>query len=309
MAAVFFKLCSLKIRNTGEFLMSDTAAQRKPKWLRSSLKVNLAYNNIRRMLEERGLYTVCQEARCPNQHECWAEHATATFMILGRECTRNCAFCAVKTNPRPAAPDADEPQKVAQSVSLMKLRHAVITSVTRDDLPDWGAAHFAAVVRAVRENNPDCAVEVLPSDMGGVEENIKTVIESGPKVFNHNIETVKSISSLVRPQADYRRSLCVLESAGLIGGAAVTIKSGLMVGLGESRDELEETFRDLRAAGVSVLTIGQYLRPGPANLPVSRYYRPEEFDDLRDTALSMGFSRCQSGALVRSSYHAADCVE
>lgn len=287
--------------------MENTNTKRKPKWLRSSLKVNRAYNDIRKMLDERGLYTVCQEAKCPNQHECWAEHATATFMVLGRECTRNCAFCAVLSNPSPAAPDENEPEKVAQSVLLMKLRHAVITSVTRDDLPDWGARHFAAVVRAVREKNPGCTVEVLVSDMGGVEENIKTVLGSGPKVFNHNIETVKRISSVIRPQADYARSLCVLETAGRISPETI-IKSGLMVGLGESHGEILAVLKDLRTAGVKALTIGQYLRPGPDNVPVARYYRPEEFDELKSIALDMGFSTCQSGALVRSSYHAADCI-
>ncbi len=287
--------------------MPQMNTTRKPKWLRSSLKVNPAYNHIRKMLKERGLYTVCQEAKCPNQHECWAEHKTATFMVLGRECTRNCAFCAVSSNPAPAVPDADEPEKVAQSVLLMKLRHAVITSVTRDDLPDWGAGHFAEVVRAVRGKNPECNVEVLPSDMGGKEENIRILLESGPKVFNHNIETVKRISAAVRPLADYGRSLSVLETAGRISAETI-IKSGLMVGLGESRDELLTVFRDLRVAGVSVLTIGQKIQPRPENIPVSRFYSPEEFDELKSIALDMGFSNCQSGALIRSSYHAADCV-
>lgn len=286
--------------------MSDNCQQRRhPEWLRSSLKVNAAYNGIRRTLGERGLFTVCREARCPNQHECWAEHRTATFMVLGRVCTRNCAFCAVSSGSAPQPPDPLEPEKVAQSVSIMNLRHAVITSVTRDDLSDWGAVHFAAVVRAVKLCNPGCTVEVLPSDMGGRREHVSTLLDSGPEVFNHNIETVARISSVVRPQADYRRSLSVLGLAAQMRPSAV-IKSGMMVGLGESFSELEETFADLLGAGVKVLTIGQYLRPGPENVPVSRYYTPEEFCALRDKALSMGFEYCQSGPLVRSSYHAAD---
>jgi lipoic acid synthetase len=246
------------------------------------------------------LNTVCQEARCPNIYECWSE-GTATFMILGEICTRACGYCAVKSG-RPLPPDPDEPEHVAEAVAAMGLEHAVITSVDRDDLPDGGAAHFARTIRAVRQRSPGTRVEVLIPDF---LESLDLVLEAGPDVLNHNTETVPRLYRRARSRGDYARTLEVLRRAHEYRqGRAMLTKSGLMVGLGETRDELVRVFADLRSVGCDILTVGQYLRPTLKHLPVERYWSPDEFADLRRQALALGFRFVEAGPLVRSSYHA-----
>jgi lipoic acid synthetase len=258
---------------------------------------------VSHLLEELGLNTVCSSAKCPNRGECYAA-GTATFMVLGTECTRNCRFCAVEPG-RPAPPDAGEPSRVAEAAERMGLRHVVVTMVTRDDLPDGGAAHVAATVGAVRERVPAAAVEVLVSDFGGDEAAIDAVAVARPDVFNHNVETVPRLYPAVRPQAGYPRSLRVLARAKETAPGLPT-KSGLMVGLGEAPGEVEDVLRDLRAAGVDVVTIGQYLRPSAAHLPVAEFVPPETFERYAATARALGFAGVASAPFVRSSYHAAE---
>jgi lipoic acid synthetase len=253
------------------------------------------------LLEELRLNTVCSSAKCPNRGECFSE-GTATFLIMGDACTRGCRFCAVETRP-PRPLDTDEPTRVAEAVVRMRLRHVVITTVTRDDLADGGAAHFAAVVRAVRSAAPGATVEVLTSDFAGDLSSVETVLAAGPDVFNHNLETVPRLYPEVRPGADYARSLTVLAHAGL-HAPGIPTKSGLMLGLGESPDEVMMVMRDLREAGVAMLTMGQYLRPGPAHLPVVEYVVPEVFARLAREAYRLGFSSVASAPYVRSSYRA-----
>jgi lipoic acid synthetase len=248
-----------------------------------------------------GLHTVCQEARCPNIGECWG-HRTATFMLLGDRCTRNCGFCAV-THGRPLAVDAGEPLRVAEAVARLGLRHVVVTSVNRDDLPDGGAAHFAATARALRRLLPACRIEVLVPDFQGNLASVAQVVASPIDVFNHNLETVPRLYRRVRAGARYERSLTVLHAARE-GQAGLLTKSGLMLGLGETEEELLRVFSDLRAIGCDILTLGQYLRPSRDHLPVERYVPPEEFTDLRAEALALGFRHVEAGPLVRSSYHA-----
>ncbi|MEW6116614.1 MAG: lipoyl synthase [Nitrospirota bacterium] len=255
------------------------------------------------LLRGHRLSTVCEEARCPNRGYCFSK-PTATFMILGDCCTRDCAFCAVATGA-PSAVDAAEPERVAEAAHALGLKYVVITSVTRDDLPDGGAAHFAATITAVRSTLPDTKIEVLTPDFKGDEHALQTVLEARPDVFNHNIETVKRLYARVRPQADYERSLQVLQRAKEIAPDIAT-KSGLMVGLGETESELLELFGDLRQTGCSVLTIGQYLRPTKKNLPVVEYIKPEIFNDLKERALALGFAFVASGPLVRSSMNAEE---
>jgi lipoic acid synthetase len=248
-----------------------------------------------------GLHTVCQEARCPNVGECWS-HRTATFMLLGDTCTRNCGFCAV-AHGRPLTVDPDEPDRVATAVARLGLRHVVVTSVNRDDLPDGGAAHFAATARAIRAAVPAARVEVLVPDFQGDVAAVGVVAAAPVDVFNHNVETVPRLYKRVRPGARYERSLAVLAAAASARRGLLT-KAGLMLGLGESTSELLGVFRDLRAIGCAILTLGQYLRPSPAHLPVERYVPPEEFATLRVEALGLGFRHVEAGPLVRSSYHA-----
>jgi len=251
------------------------------------------------------LNTVCVEARCPNLSECWSRHV-ATFMILGEKCTRRCRFCAV-TTARPDPPDPEEPLRLAEAAAKLGLRHVVITSVARDDLPDEGAGHFARCIVAVRTRLPHATVEVLVPDFHARSECIETVLAAGPQVFNHNVETVPSLHRRVRPQAKYARSLETLRIAKAVR-PEVTTKSGIMVGLGEGRDELLAVFRDLRAVGCDLLTIGQYLKPtaDAGHLPVERYYRPEEFAELAERARELGFAGVASGPFVRSSYLAEE---
>jgi lipoic acid synthetase len=250
--------------------------------------------------------TVCEEARCPNLTECWS-HRTATFMILGDRCTRRCRFCAVET-ARPDPPEADEPARLADAVAELALRHVVITAVARDDLPDEGAGHFAACVRAVRERVPGATIEVLPADFHARPECISALCEAVPDVYNHNIETVERMTPQVRPQARYRRSLDVLRTVKAIRPDIPT-KSGLMVGIGETIDEVRRTLADLREIDCDVVTIGQYLAPGASHAPVERYYTPEEFEMLADEARAMGFAGVASGPFVRSSYNAGEVYE
>ncbi|MCA9257083.1 MAG: lipoyl synthase, partial [Phycisphaerales bacterium] len=248
----------------------------------------------------------CEEARCPNLSECWS-HRHATFMILGDICTRRCAFCAV-TTAKPDPVEIDEPERLATATAELGLKHVVITAVARDDLPDEGAGHFARCVELIRESSPDCAIEVLPADFHGRDECIKVLCDAGPDIYNHNQETVRRLSKSIRPAARYDRSLDVLRKAKRFQPEVFT-KSGLMVGLGETRAELHETLVDLRSADVDILTVGQYLRPTPAHAPVERYLPPEEFDEIAAEANELGFRAVASGPFVRSSYNAAEVYE
>ncbi|OCA87612.1 lipoyl synthase [Bacillus sp. FJAT-27225] len=280
--------------------------KRKPDWLKIKLNTNENYTDLKKMMRSKNLHTVCEEARCPNIHECWAVRRTATFMILGDICTRACRFCAVKTG-LPNELDLQEPERVADSVLQMNLKHAVITAVARDDLRDGGAAVFAETVRAIRRKNPFTTIEVLPSDMGGVEENLRTLMDARPDILNHNIETVRRMTPKVRARATYERSLEFLRRAKEMQPDIPT-KSSLMIGVGETWDEIIETMDDLRANNVDIMTIGQYLQPTKKHLRVDKYYTPDEFNQLKEIALSKGFSHCESGPLVRSSYHADEQV-
>lgn len=292
--------------------VSATASRptrRHPEWIRAKLPAGETYHDLKRLLGGLELNTVCEEARCPNLGECW-DQRTATIMILGDTCTRACGFCAVKTG-RPTWFDDDEPRRVADAVAALGLEHIVVTSVARDDLPDGGASVFAETIRRLRSSCPGMGVEVLIPDFDGHEAPLQAVMDAAPDILNHNVETVERLQRPVRKRARYDRSLEVLERAKAMArasGAAVHTKSSVMVGLGEEHEELLATFQDLRSVDCDILTVGQYLQPSPAHLPVGRYYRPEEFADLRARALDMGFLHVESGPLVRSSYHARDQV-
>lgn len=273
-----------------------------PRWMKVRLIQGENYRALKDLMRSQALHTVCEEARCPNIYECW-EARTATFLILGDICTRNCGFCAITTG-RPQGLDREEPRRVAETTRAMGLHHVVITSVTRDDLPDGGAAIFAATIRAIRDRVPGCGIEVLTPDFQGNWAAVQAVVAARPDIYNHNVETVPRLYSWVRPKAEYRRSLELLARVKQQAPEVVT-KSGLMVGLGETREELLTVFRDMREHGIEVLTVGQYLRPDRQHLPVERYYRPEEYAELRQAALDMGFLHVEAGPLVRSSYHAA----
>ncbi len=276
---------------------------RKPEWLKIRLHRTEAFAEVQQIVEKHNLHTICSSGRCPNQAECWSRR-TATFMILGDICTRGCRFCATRTG-RPLAPDANEPQQVAESVALMKLKYAVITSVTRDDLPDGGAQHWAATVEAVRSQNPDTAIEILIPDLDARPDLLDVVAASHPDIIGHNIETVERLTPLVRSRAKYQTSL---ETLRYLSSQGVATKSGIMVGLGESDDEVLQTLRDLRDAGVKIVTLGQYLRPTLDHYPVATYVTPEKFEWYRQQALEMGFSYCASAPLVRSSYLAEEAL-
>ena len=274
----------------------------RPDWIKSKAPQGENYEDVKKLVDNAHLHTVCQSANCPNIGECW--HArTATFMILGDTCTRNCRFCAVNSG-KPGTVDEDEPQRVAKAVAHLKLRYAVITSVTRDDLPDGGAHIFAETIRLIHKTINGCAVEVLIPDFKGYEEPLRTVVMAKPEVLNHNVETVESRYDGVRPQAVYWRSVELLGNAKKID-PGIRTKSGVMVGVGETWEELIQTMRDLRSVNCDVLTIGQYLAPSKDHVPISKYYTPEEFDELKRIGLDLGFSFVESGPLVRSSYHAA----
>jgi len=276
----------------------------KPEWLRRKLPDPGALSKMRSLLQRHGLNTVCQGALCPNQGECFGQ-GTATFLILGRTCTRNCTFCAIPTEERPPAPDPDEPRRIAQASAELGLKHVVITSVTRDDLGDGGASHFARTVRALRESGPEITVEVLIPDFQGSAEALKTVMDSEPDILNHNLETVPRLYPEVRPQAVYSRSIELLRSAKALGPKSFT-KSGLMLGLGEAKGEILRVMADLREVCCDLLTLGQYLRPSGKHHPVARYVTPDEFDELRVEGERMGFKGVFSAPLVRSSFHAAE---
>jgi lipoyl synthase len=304
-----------RYRPDDPLLLRGVSAPR-PEWLRVAAPSGVHYQALKTLVRDRRLHTVCESARCPNIGECWNSR-TATFLILGSVCTRGCGFCAV-TSGQPTEYDLDEPRRVAEAVATLQLRYAVVTSVTRDDLADGGAYIFAETIRAIRAQVPDCRVEVLIPDFAGDREALATVVAARPDVLNHNIETVPRLYSLVRPQANYRRSLDVLAAAGEqerhdgrslqgeeAGAWRMVTKSGIMVGLGETFTEVEAALRDLRAAGVRIATIGQYLRPSPAHLPVQRYWTPAEFAQIAAVGRALGFTHVEAAPLVRSSYHAA----
>ena len=277
---------------------------KKPEWLKIRLQSDEASAEVERIVKEHSLHTICSSGLCPNMAECWRRR-TATFMILGDICTRGCRFCATKTGI-PLAPDASEPQKVAESGRLMGLRHVVVTSVTRDDLPDGGAHHWAAVVEAIRKENPDATIELLIPDLDARADLIEIVAASAPDIIGHNIETVERLTPLVRSRAKYRTRMRTLE---IISKTGIVSKSGLMVGLGESDDEVMQTLGDLRDVGTEIVTLGQYLRPSLEHYPVAAYITPEKFEWYRLQALDMGFSYCASAPLVRSSYLADAALE
>ena len=289
--------------------LPTTPTQRHPDWIRARLPSGENYTDLKRILRDLTLNTVCEEAHCPNIGECW-EQRTATIMILGDVCTRACGFCAVKTG-RPSWNDEDEPRRVAEAIAAMQLEHVVVTSVARDDLADGGAHIFAETIRQLHATCPGTGVEVLIPDFNGTSEPLRTVMEAAPDILNHNLETVERLQKPVRKRARYTRSLGVLREAKAMAlelGNAVHTKSSLMVGLGEERDELHQAFVDLRAVDCDILTIGQYLRPSEQHLPLVRYYHPDEFAEMKTEALELGFKHVESGPLVRSSYHARDQV-
>jgi lipoic acid synthetase len=273
----------------------------KPPWLKVRAPGSENYLRLKGLMRTLGLHTVCEEANCPNIGECW-HHGTATFMILGDTCTRSCGYCNV-THGAPKPPDMAEPVKVASAIHALELSYVVVTSVDRDDLPDFGAGHFAATVRETRARMPGCRIEVLIPDFQGVESALKVVLDAGPDVLNHNIETAPRLYRTARPGGRYDRALQLLDRARTIAPHIPT-KSGLMVGLGETTAEVVDTLRDLRRVGCQILTIGQYLRPSLANLPMDRYYSPAEFAELKRIGIELGFGHVESGPLVRSSYHA-----
>ncbi|MDB5034546.1 MAG: Lipoyl synthase [Chlorobi bacterium] len=274
-------------------------AERRPEWLKVKIPTGETFQFLKNMMRSKELHTVCEEARCPNMAECWSA-GTATFMILGDTCTRSCGFCAVKTG-RPGTIDVEEPGRVAEAVRLMDLKHAVITSVNRDELADGGAGVFADTIRMTREQNPGVRIEVLIPDFKGNHDLLQLIVDARPDILNHNTETVPSLYRRVRPQGRYAWTLDLLREAKRQG---MTTKTGIMLGLGESREELVATMRDLVERNVDILTLGQYLQPTKQHLPVERFLTPAEFDELREIGLEMGFRYVESGPLVRSSYHA-----
>ena len=278
--------------------------QRLPDWFRRPLPPSAEGGRVKHLLERLDLHTVCEGAKCPNRATCWHDSAAA-FLILGDTCTRDCRFCAIPHSSHPDEPNPDEPARLAEAAAAMGLRHVVVTSVTRDDLPDGGATHFATTIREIRHRIPSATVEVLIPDFQGDERSLDIVLTAQPDIFNHNLETVERLHPSVRPQADYARSLAVLRHASQSGART---KSGLMLGMGETDDELFSALRDLRTAGVTLLTLGQYLAPSSTHHPVARYVTPSEFDHWRTEALALGFSSVASAPHVRSSYHAEELM-
>ncbi|MFW6217746.1 MAG: lipoyl synthase [Verrucomicrobiota bacterium] len=272
---------------------------RKPDWLRAKLPTSAEYKQTREIVDQHGLHTVCKSAQCPNMGECWSR-GTATVMILGNICTRSCRFCAIQTG-RPTELDLGEPARVAESIAKMDLKHTVVTSVARDDLKDGGASVWAATIRAIHHRVPECAVEVLTADFRGQQEYLDIVLDACPDIFNHNLETVKRLQRPIRKTARYDRSLWVLEHAKSRG---FITKSGIMLGIGEKEDEIKEVLRDIQAVGVDILTIGQYLQPSKQHAPIDRWVTPDEFKRWKEFALEIGFGVCESGPMIRSSYHA-----
>ncbi len=277
---------------------------KKPSWIKVRLPSDPVFWSTKALVSDLKLHTVCEEAQCPNRWECWSQ-GTATFMIAGDRCTRACGFCAVKT-AKPFALEADEPLRVAEATKRMKLNHVVITAVARDDVADGGALHFAETIEAVRQANPGIIIEILVPDFNAKDDAIQTVMDARPHIFNHNLETVERLTPLVRSRAKYQRSLDVLRRAKEISGNRVATKSGIMLGLGETEPEIFQAMDDLRSSGVTVLTLGQYLRHSAKHLPVVDYIHPDVFANYKEIAENKGFRHVASGPLVRSSYHAAD---
>ncbi len=284
----------------------DPLPERKPQWLKVKAPGGANYIRLKQLMRDLNLHTVCEEARCPNIGECW-EHGTATFMILGDVCTRNCAYCAV-SHGRPPAYDIDEPSRVAEAIAELNLRHAVITSVDRDDLPDFGAYIFAETIRQIRAKLPSCSIEVLVPDFQGNEASIRAVLEARPDIYNHNTETVPRLYKKARPGGRYERLLEIFRIAKRIAPNVPT-KTGIILGLGETNEEVVEVMKDLRCVDVDILTLGQYLRPSDGHIALDRYVTPAEFRELYDVGMALGFRHVESGPLVRSSYHAWEQVQ
>ena len=280
--------------------------ERKPPWLKVKAPGGANYMRLKHLMRDLGLHTVCEEAHCPNVGECW-EHGAAAFMILGDVCTRNCGYCAV-AHGRPPVTDLEEPRRVAEAAAVMNLRHAVITSVDRDDLPDFGAGIFAETIRLIHQRMPTCSVEVLVPDFQGDERSIATVLDAAPEIYNHNTETVPRLYKKARPGGRYPRVMSIFRLVKRLAPDIPT-KTGMMLGLGETVEEVLSVMRDLREVDVDILTLGQYLRPSNDHLPMDRYYTPDEFAALRKEGLAMGFRHVESGPLVRSSYHAWEQVQ
>jgi len=276
---------------------------RRPEWLRVKFGSGRTFTDIRHLINSKNLHTVCESARCPNLGECWSR-GTATFMVLGNVCTRSCTFCNIKVG-KPDHFDPDEPKRIAEAVHRINIKHAVLTMVARDDLKDGGAHIIAESIKEIKKIKPDCSVEALISDLKGNKESLNTILDAQPDILNHNLETVKRLQKALRVQASYERSLQILKWASESGSE---IKSGIMVGVGESFEEIVEVMTDLREIKCKILTIGQYLPPTKAHYPLKRYYHPNEFDDLKELGLEMGFTHVESGPLVRSSYHAEEAV-
>ena len=282
----------------------------RPDWLKIKVPAAEITSEVERLMRSKKLVTVCEEARCPNQHECWGVHRTATFMLLGEICTRHCGFCNIGKG-RPGEVDLGEPQRIAEAVATLGLKFAVVTSVNRDDLPDGGADHFAQTIQWIRTLSPDCGVEVLIPDFQGREADLLTVLEARPEVLNHNVETIPRLYKRVRPDANYGQSMTLLSRAATWRDAhapEMRTKSGIMVGLGESAEEVLDLMKDWRASRVDIATIGQYLPPSDHHLPLVRFVEPAEFELFRRKGLEMGFQKVQSAPLVRSSYHAAESL-
>ena len=284
----------------------EALPERKPSWLKVKAPGGANYLRLKQMMQELDLHTVCQEAHCPNIGECW-EHGTATFMILGDVCTRNCAYCAV-SHGRPPKYDLDEPSRVAQAIAELNLRHAVITSVDRDDLPDFGAFIFAETIRQIRQRLPDCSIEVLVPDFQGNEDSIRTVLDARPDIYNHNTETVPRLYKKARPGGRYERVLEIFRIAKR-HAPDIPTKTGMILGLGETNEEVVEVMKELRSVDVDILTLGQYLRPSNDHIALDRYVTPEEFRALYTVGMQLGFKHVESGPLVRSSYHAWEQVQ
>jgi lipoic acid synthetase len=284
--------------------MEELRKRQKPDWLKNKVPKGKEYIGVREVIDRNRLHTICSSGKCPNKEDCWGR-GTATFMILGNTCTRSCKFCAVDTG-RPLPPDPAEPERIALSVKNMNLRHCVITSVDRDDLEDGGATLWAATIRAVKEMNPTTTIETLVPDFRGRKEFLQIVIDAHPEVISHNLETVRRLTPSVRSAAIYQRSL---EVVGWIASSGIRSKSGIMLGLGETEEEVLQVMDDLRSVGCEVMTIGQYLQPTPKHLPVIEYIRPEQFERYRKTGLEKGFRYVESGPLVRSSYRAEKHVQ
>ncbi|MEM7347489.1 MAG: lipoyl synthase [Chloroflexota bacterium] len=282
-------------------MLENELPKRKPEWLKVRLPAGQNYSRLKNLMREKGLHTVCEEAMCPNIGECWNK-GTATFLLMGDTCTRSCGFCHIKTG-RPPTLDEDEPRRVAESVLTLNLNHCVLTSVNRDELPNGGAHIFANTIREIRKRLSGCTIEVLIPDFKGKPDALKEVMDARPEILNHNTETVPRLYRTVRPQADYQQTLNLLSEAKRLDPQSVT-KSGIMVGLGETKEEVIQVIRDLRDHDLDILTIGQYLRPSRLHLPIYRYVHPDEFKEFHDIGMDLGFRWVESGPLVRSSYHA-----